>query len=152
MNRKQFEAKKAIIDKHRGLIDALMADIEKEFAEAEKPKLRDGDYFVDKDGVLPNIFLDGERYWLEGSGKVRVRESRFDDDIKMGNLKDDLAQLQEDVEKFTTDVHLYSIDSKQYPAVPIYMAGNHHSVAEVEEHILNLRKMLATYKRRQKHD
>ena len=44
MDKKQFEAKKAIIDKHKGLIDELMANIEKEYgesqlAEAENPEL-----------------------------------------------------------------------------------------------------------------
>ncbi len=53
MDKKQFEAKKAIIDKHRGLIDELMANIEKEYgesqlAEAEKPELRHGDVWDDE--------------------------------------------------------------------------------------------------------
>lgn len=158
MDKKQFEAKKAIIDKHIRLIDALMADIEKEFAETQKPKLRHGDIrqwgcsdgcvgIVDLSEPAPHMLWPGDDLRNSKTQDVILSRSK-----SIGNLKDifdDLKAMQEDLMYFKTDVHDYRIDSKQYPDAPIYMAGNHHSVAEVEEHIRNLLRLLATYKRGQ---
>ena len=127
--------------------------LEDELAEAEKPDLVHLDF--GDSGNDKWIKLFDEIHWI-GQYKQPISgldDKEFINEVK-GNLLSVLADLKaiaEPLTQFTTDVYSYRIDSKDYPDQPIRMAGNHHSITEVEEHILKLRRLVYTVKR-QKHD
>ncbi len=152
MDKKQFEAKKAIIDKHRGLIDALMADVEKEYAEAEKPELRNWEIGVD--GEQRWIKLDGKVYWLhdrqgvDPGGPSCHPDENFADDlhVNINDVLDDLKALSEPLEHFKADVHTYSFDFLNLPQTPIQIAGNWHPLKEAEEICMKIQRVIYTAK------
>ncbi len=138
--------------------DARTADealklMEAELAEAEKAELRHLDFGDTGDDKWIKLF--DEIHWI-GRYKQDVSvlpDADFVENAK-GNLQEVFARLEAiavPLSEFTTDVYSYRIDSKDYPGQPIRMAGNHHSITEVEEHILKLRRLVATYQR-QKND
>lgn len=124
-------------------LDATKAQL----ADAEKPELRHLD-FGEKAGVRW-IKIDAGVWWLYEDGHAApslLSDSEFLDSVK-GNLNDIFDEnevLSNPLREFMTDVHCYRIDSEDYPDAPICMAGKHHSIAEVKEHILNLRCLVRT--------
>ena len=150
MDKKQFEAKKAIIDKHRGLIDALMADVEKELAEAEKPELRHGDWWI-KEGVGINIFLKehvgARREFVATKDFVLTNiGSDYNGEPILGNIFDDLKALSEPLLSFQADVHTYSFDFINLPQTPIQIAGNWHTLKEAKEICMKIQRVIYTAK------
>ncbi len=168
MDKKQFEAKKAIIDKHIKVIDAVMADIEKEFAEsqraeAEKPKLRHGDIrqwgcsgvgIVDLSEPAPHVL------WVDGD----LRNSKTQDVIlsrskSTGNLKDifdDLKAMQENLTEFTlgkglreNTVYLEACRLIIRPEKPGSVIVD---IKDLPAFILNLRCLQATQERKNAKD
>ena len=131
----------------------MITNAEAELAELDKPKLRHGDYFgdgltrlvvleaYDQEGVWNFIHKDGscdhrsEKEVLSHIGKLP----------HLGNIFDDLAEMVKPLNEFKTDVHTYRIDKKMAHS-PIYMAGNWHTIPEVEEHIRKLGRLIATAK------
>ena len=150
-----MDTKQIIEEAHAviGLAKSLIERLEAELAEAEKPELVHLDFGGSGNGKWIKLF--DEIHWI-GQHKQSISgldDKEFINEVK-GNLLsvlNNLKALTEPLTQFTTDVYSYRIDSKDYPGQPIRMAGNHHVIAEVEEHILKLRRLVATAKR-QKHD
>ncbi len=139
----------------KGTLERLQASLEVSLAEAEKPKLRHGDYGYDihnQPCAAMEVFeTNGPR--ITGPSTVcsalcNISEGTvYKPKVILGNIFDDLTAIAEPLKEFKTDVHLYRIERKGFPDAPIYMAGNHHSIAEVKEHIRKLRRMVATAER-----
>ncbi len=168
MNKEQFEAKKAIIDKHRGHLDALMADIEKEYAksqraEAEKPELRHGDYgiwcfqggdpvfaiYIDHLMTKDTMFYDGKLsapYASKELARGADEDGKSTTFVKLGNIFDDLKALSEPLLSFQADVHTYSFDWLNLPQTPIQVAGNWHTEKEAEEISMKIQRVIYTAK------
>ena len=155
MNR--LEQAKLVLKYATDEIERLQAAL----AQAEKPELQHLDWGVQSASghrwlkIHDTIWWIGDENWDQGEIEPSTCDESWYRGECRGNLKevfDDLKARAETLMYFKTDVHAYRIDSKQYPDAPIYMAGNHHSIVEVEEHVRNLQRLLATYKRQQNAD
>jgi len=149
---------KQIIEETHELIRLAKGVIERceaVLAEAEQPELRHGDYGYDENNrPCLTIKSASNKYELREVGSCCAHDNcgstwMYRPDNRIGNIFADLKAISESLAVFKTDIYWYRIDDENYPGAPIYMAGNHHSVAEVEEHILKLRRLVATYKRTQ---
>ncbi len=152
-----MDTKQIIEEAHAviGLAKSLIERLEAELAEAEKPQLRHWDFGYDEDSgdefiviEQSGLFGSPKAFYADQKGQVHVNESTGVR-VRLGNLKevfDRRKAIAEPLDKFATDVHSYAIDSDNFPDAPIRMAGNHHSVPEVEEHILKLRRLVYTAK------
>ena len=166
MDKKQFEAKKAIIDKHIKVIDAVMADIEKEFAEsqraeAETPKLRHGDIrqwgcsdgcvgIVDLSEPAPHVLWPGDDLRNSKTQDVILSRSK-----SIGNLKDifdDLKATQEDLTEFTLGKGLREntvyLDAYRLIIRPEKPGSVIVDIKDLPAFIRDIRAMYATYLRR----
>jgi len=161
MDRKQFESKKAIIDKHRGYLDALMRDIEKEFAEAEKPELRHGDYglwrlhkndpfvfavYINHTLTPDTMFYEGATCCSEASIQNMTTLGEFQ---KLGNIFDHLKAIAEPLTEFRSDKVQFKMTGTgelAFGAPGIF--GDY--IKDVPTFILNLQRL--QYTERKKHE
>lgn len=123
-----------------------------QLAEAEKPKLRHGDWWWKGEKRLEaRIFLkeikDEKRDCVAlPDCLLTTIGSTYEGQPIEGNIFTDLKALGKPLESFETDAHKYYIKRLGFTRVCIFMAGNWHTIEEVEEHSLKLRRLTATYK------
>ncbi len=155
MDKKQFEAKKAIVDKHRGLIDELMASIEKEYgesqlAEAEQPKLRNGDVYTQDSFVVVVRYRSSEWEVTHRDGSRLIGDAeKISDHLRnftfSHNIFDDLKALAEPLKNFELDETFISgmLDGQM---IRLSDRGetSYLPLAKVRELVLYLRRLLHT--------
>lgn len=122
--------------------------------EEEKPKLRHLDYGIGRDGNFRVTLLNqnGE-YFSAGQGCCMSESASKQSfpETNILNLIDDFKAMSEDLEEFELDIHKYYIDKiPEMSYKPIHIAGNWHNLAELSNHILNLRRLEATFIRKAK--
>ncbi len=139
-----------------------LAKYEKELAELDKPVLRHGDYGFSKSNqaCMSLLLHDGCGTTL-GEGRAGdtyaynapiTGVSNFLVKTKLGNIFDDLKALSQPLEEF--EVAALNVKSgfkaKIMPANRINLGGSYDtwefSIKQVEEIILNLRRLIATAK------
>jgi len=140
MNKQELEHKLEQARKDRLAADLTFENeiisLEKQLAEAEKPKLRHGDYGYFFNDGSPRIVINSGVY--DKHNKCgRIEDKHFYNIL--GNIFDELQALKP-LEEFEMDVHTYGINrDKGWAHAPIHIAGNNHTLAELSAFILNLR-------------
>ncbi len=136
----------AALDEFITMVAALKAQLD--LADAEKPKLRHGDWWFTFDGYV-NMFMK------EHSGEQRDFLARDDciltnigsdyhGETIQGNIFDDLKAQSKPLYKFTADVHHYGFDFKNFPQAPIQIAGNWHTLEEAKEISSKIQRVIFT--------
>ena len=172
MDKKQFEAKKAIIDKHRELIDALLRDIEKELAETQKPELRHGGtgkdhagnfVLIDKGALWEKVYEKGTGIMSTALNKKGNNESlaKWAIDVT-GNVFDHLKAIAEPLTEFSRcpgqddedggedDSPFKAYISEPHIWIEVENDGHYFDRADVDVIILGLQRL--QYTERQKND
>lgn len=129
----------------------MVAALEAQLAEAEKPELRHGNYgqFADKSALLLTFWNSDEnkmQYAYKGSedGEEGIYEADEGEGVWFGNIFDDLKALSEPLYNFTADVHPYGFDFKQFPQAPIQIAGNWHTLKEAKQISTDIQRVIFT--------
>ncbi len=133
---------------------------EKELAELEKPELRHGDYKVSKTGFVQFFVKESK------TGQIRLCQEEdvlrggkedyciFDDEglRDKGNFIADLKALSEPLEEFGIDNGCGQFFHAEYNINGIWLniktSSAAYDIKEVEEIILNLRRLVATAKQK----
>lgn len=125
-------------------IEAGIAKIEK--VEAEKPKLRHGDYGIGPAG--PWCRVHGSTWW---DTKDCSGPSHQDADVfipyRLGNIFDDLKAMAEPLEEFVERGFNHHIHHSDKLHGSIMMRSSCYSIKQLEEYIMKLRRMAATVER-----
>jgi hypothetical protein len=130
--------------------DKSIADLEKQLAEAEKPKLRHGDYGVSCNGSL--FFVQGETvFWLNAGGVASsISPERFGTAGRLGNLIDEIKALGEERTEWKLDREGLGVSLREGSHIthPVWISGKYLTLSEAESLSLALRQIIATAKRR----
>lgn len=128
--------------------DKSIADLEKQLAEAEKPKLRHGDYGCD--GSL--FFVQGETvFWLNAGGVASgISPERFGTAGRLGNLIDEIKALGEERTEWKLDREGLRVSLREGSHIthPVWLSGKYLTLSEAESLSLALRQIIATAKRK----
>ena len=153
-----ISADRDALERTRNKLSGDIALLLKQIAEAEKPKLRHGDFGLwvnEKDWFVVDDSGDDRIYiHLLWAGKHDKRNQwRYDNKFLakatiFGNIFDLLKEWSEDLEYFEFDVHHCEINTVEFPHAPIHIAGNWHTLAEAEEIWHKLGRVIATLKKK----
>lgn len=143
------------------LFESLKTGFQAQLAEAEKPKLKNGDVIewiglkCSNKGINiihgkenPNGNLSQLNISKDTAGITS--EHPPDKFKKHFNIFDLLKEISEPITKFKTDVHTYQINAKDFPHAPIGMAGNWFTIKEAREHCYKLFALIAEAERQAK--
>ncbi len=161
--KKNIEVQKICIKDRKGSLHEAeqgLVVLQAQLAEAEKPKLRHGDYGVDEDG--PFFLWENRHLWTKeyepGNNKCLSRslnKKGNDERLKQwateidGNIFDDLKELSWPLRYFKADVHEYTFDFISHAHAPIKIAGNWHTIKDAEEISMMLQRVIYTAKQAQ---
>ena len=152
MDKKQFEAKKAIIDKHRGIVDELMANIEKEYgesqlAEAEQSELEHGDYGMD--WIVLNR-CDTLEWFGDRKGVGQPASLALIGGPRIGNIFDDLKAVPKPLKEFElSETYISGCIEDDYIWLKDRDERSYLPFAKVRELISYLRRLLHTAEQEQ---
>ncbi len=129
-------------------------------AEAEKPKLRHGDFGITtKERTEAGGFVTiqsrpysgaPEPYFKDGLSDGGEYAKKHPEDYTIfGNIFGLLKEQSVDLTFFAFDVHHCEINTVDFPHAPIHFAGNWHTLSEIEEIHHKLGRVIATLKRKQ---
>lgn len=162
--KEQLKTQEADAELHRTMAKRARMEIDRikaEIAEAEKPKLRHGDVrLFDRTPASPMIYMADS--WYNKNGLMSTWENCEKLPTKY-NFFDDLKALQEPLEEFEIK-HGYPCKQRVNAGWSIQPSGLlyvgcgeqgttrsfHFSAGELDEFILNLRRMQATQERKAK--
>ncbi len=119
-------------------------------AEAEKPKLRHGDFgieVVEGTSYQRLITNPANETGLNISNEYGEIPPGHKITTVFGNIFDLLKG--KDLTHFKLDVHHYSVNTVDFPHAPIHIAGNWHTEAEAYKFWCDFGQMLMTHKKKQ---
>lgn len=159
MNKQEIEHKLEQARKDERAINDNIIKLLEQLAEAEKPKLRHGDFGIE-DGKFPTVILQENQFGdlsnlrsiREGhscSSSNKTRPEYHHSYTIFGNIFDLMKDWGEGLEHFTLDVNHYSINPVDFAHAPIHIAGNWHTEAEAYKFWCDFGQMLMTLKRKQ---
>ena len=153
MNKQEIQAKLHNYEERLKDVAGEIERLREQLAEAEKPKLRHGDWWFTQ-GCHPCVRVFMKE--LKARDCVALTDclitnlgSEYKGEPILGNIFDLLKEWSENLEYFEFDVHHCEINTIEFPHAPIHIAGNWHTLAEAEEIWHKLGQMIATLKRKQ---